>query len=462
MPADNPFVDQTVGIYQSIWASGLRNAYSTAMHPITGQLLGCDVGSNLFEEVNDIQAGRYYGWPEIEGAQTNEVLPTNYQDPLHAYDHDTGCAVIGATFYAADTPNFPPQYHNQFFFADYCEGWIKVMNPQTGEILETFAENIDRPLALLVAPNGDFYYIERAGLGGGSMTDNTSTTNGALWRVQYTGSGAPFISVQPQDQFLPVGEDAVFSVQALGAGNLTYQWQKDEVDIAGANSPALVYPNVQLSDSGSRFRCIIANEEGILTSGEAELEVTANTRPILSISLPELDATYSAGDTIFFAGSATDAEDGIVATENLRWFIDFHHDDHTHPALENFGGQTEGYLIVPRIGEVDDNVWYRVYLVAEDSEGLTQTAYREVYPEKTTFDVFTEPDGLRINVDGQAMDSPAEVTSVVGIRRTLSAPLHQVDDNTIYTFQGWENLNDGNRLFTFFAGEQSSTTAQYE
>jgi glucose/arabinose dehydrogenase len=462
IPEDNPFYDDLQGDNRAIYAYGLRNSFSTAMHPVTGQYFGCDVGGNLFEEVNEFTAGNYYGWPDLEGFRQNQNLPSNYKEPLHAYNHDVGCAVIAATFYSAETPTFPPQYHDKFFFADYCQGFVRVMDPATGEIEETFATNIDRPLSFMVAPNGDFYYLERSGMGGGSMQDNTSTTNGSLWRVRYTGSGAPFISVQPDDVFLPVGETANFSVQAVGMETLTFQWQRDGVDLAGENGPTLTVPNVQLSDDGAAFRCLIANAEGSIRTEVATLRVTANTRPVANLTLPLPGATYRAGDTIFFAGFGNDAEDGSVPNEGLRWFIDFHHNDHTHPALENLRGTDEGFFIVPRIGEVSDNVWYRVYLVVEDEGGLVQSPFREVFPEKADFTVRTSPSGLRVNVDGQGMDSPAQVTSVIGIRRTLSAPINQVRGDTLYRFQGWQGANDNLRLYSFLAGDQDEIIADYE
>jgi hypothetical protein len=194
----------------------------------------------------------------------------------------------------------------------------------------------------------------------------------------------------------------------------------------------------------------------------ATLRVTANTRPVANLTLPLPGATYRAGDTIFFAGFGNDAEDGSVPNEGLRWFIDFHHNDHTHPALENLRGTDEGFFIVPRIGEVSDNVWYRVYLVVEDEGGLVQSTFREVFPEKADFTVRTSPSGLRVNVDGQGMDSPAQVTSVIGIRRTLSAPINQVRGDTLYRFQGWQGANDNLRLYSFLAGDQDEIIADYE
>ena len=67
IPEDNPFYDQTSGIYRAIYALGFRNSFSMAIQPGTGRIMATEVGSASWEEVNDILPGMNYGWPIIEG-----------------------------------------------------------------------------------------------------------------------------------------------------------------------------------------------------------------------------------------------------------------------------------------------------------------------------------------------------------------------------------------------------------
>lgn len=461
IPHDNPFYEITEGNNKAIWALGLRNSYSTDIHPVTGQLLACDVGGEDFEEVNDITKGGYFGWPELEGNKTNQVLANNYKDPLYAYDHSVGCAIIGASFYAPLNKTFPEKYHDKFFFGDYCKGYIKVLNPGTGVVEETFATDVDRPISILVSDNGDMYYIERSGIGGGSMQDNTSSSNGSVWKISYTGLGDPFIAQQPEDVFLPIGEDAEFEIKVFGDKPITYQWLLDGAEIPSGNSEKLVIPNVQLSNNDNNISCVVSNIFDTIESEPALLQVTNNTRPKINIDLPIDGSQYQAGDTIFFAGSAIDNEDGTIGENNLTWRIDFQHDDHAHPALVNYAGFGSGQYIIPRIGEVDNNVWYKIYLSTTDKGGLTSNEFVEIFPTKSNFNVFTEPEGLSINVDGQYKVTPAQILSVDGIERTLSAPLYQVRGNTILKFYKWQSESDENRIIKFFAGKQNDLTAEY-
>lgn len=461
IPADNPFYAQTTGVYRAIWALGLRNPFSFAVQPGTGRMIACDVGSDQYEEVNLIERGANYGWPIIEGPRTWQTPPANYRDPLYAYSHSEGCSIIGAAFYNPATTTFPPRYHGKFFFADYCRSYIKILDPDTGQVLETFATQTNRPVAMLCTPGGDLYYLSRAGLGGGSVQDNTSTTDGSLWRVFYTGSGAPFVFEQPQSLTLPVGEDAVFRVAALGRQPLSYQWLRNGAPVPGATAPVLTWPNVQLSDHQTHFRCRISNADSTLLSLEAVLHVTSNTRPQVAILLPAAQTTYAAGDTLRFSGSATDQEDGALPPSHLSWRIDFHHDDHTHPALENLNGTTTGEYVIPRVGETSDNVWYRIHLTATDSEGLSRTAHRDVMPRKKDFIVASTPTGLPLQVDGKTVFTPARIHSVEGVYRVVTAqPAIPQGINSLLIWDGWSN-GWPDLVYPFFAGQADTIRAMY-
>lgn len=460
IPQDNPFYNQTTGKYRSIWALGFRNSFTFAFQPGTGRLFANDVGGERFEEVNQIVKGGNYGWDKIEGFRAGQLPPDNYREPVYSYGHNEGCSIIGAAFYNPQIATFPPQYIGKYFFTDYCQGYMKVLNPETGKVESTFLRGLNQPVQILVSNDGDLYYLIRSGIGGGSMQDNTSTNNGSLWRVLYEGSGAPFIALQPQSVTVPVGEDATFRVQASGKPPLIYKWYVNEILVANLNDPTFVFKNVTLTDNGKKIKSIVTNAQGEVISTEAILFVTSNTRPTAVITQPATNATYRAGETVNFAGNATDTEDGALNAEKLSWRIDFHHDEHIHPALDPTDGIASGSFRVPQIGEIDDNVFYRIYLTATDKGGLSKTTFRDIVPIKTQFTVATEPAGLPINIDGKTVAAPFTVTSVEGIRRTISAPATQIINNKLYFFDQWHNGSKED-FFTFLAGEMTNITARY-
>ena len=82
---------------------------------------------------------------------------------------------------------------------------------------------------------------------------------------------APGISKQPADSSVYEGETASFSVMATGMPSLTYQWYKDSVAITGANGSSYTTPSSTLSNNGAKFKVIVSNSKGSITSNEALL-----------------------------------------------------------------------------------------------------------------------------------------------------------------------------------------------
>src|SRR5213080_3062374 len=88
------------------------------------------------------------------------------------------------------------------------------------------------------------------------------------------GAIAPYINIQPANQTVSVGQTATFSVGAAGTPPLTYQWQKNGVDIPGATSSSYTTPVTTSADSGTMFRVVVSNTAGSVTSNSATLTVS--------------------------------------------------------------------------------------------------------------------------------------------------------------------------------------------
>lgn len=335
------------------------------------------------------------------------------------------------------------------------------MNPNTGEV-DVFASSINRPLQLLTHPDGTMYFLARAGIGDGSEEDNTASNNGTLWRIFYTGSDAPFIAVQPKSTLVSVGENAIFSIAASGAPPLQYQWQIGTTNIPAATNPTLELEDLVLNDSGQIFRCIVINGSGADTSTYATLQVTSNKRPAANITEPAIGTTYRAGDLFLFSGEANDPEDGILPPSQLKWKVDFHHDQHTHPAYGPVSGVLGESFIVPQIGETSDNVWFRITLTATDNDGLSSTIQRTVLPEKSNIILGTQPTGFAVDANGTLSNTPFIVPSVVGVFHDFNAPTSLVTSDSLYTFQEWSNGENAPRITFEAPANDVELTAIYK
>jgi glucose/arabinose dehydrogenase len=93
VPADNPFPNSYVYSY------GHRNPQGLAWQPGTGRLYSTEHGPSGFQgccrdEVNFIEAGKNYGWPEIRGDETKEGMVA----PVIQAGTSETWAPAGATF----------------------------------------------------------------------------------------------------------------------------------------------------------------------------------------------------------------------------------------------------------------------------------------------------------------------------------------------------------------------------
>ena len=96
IPADNPFANSYVYSY------GHRNPQGLAWQPGTARLYATEHGPSGFQgccrdEVNYIEAGKNYGWPEIRGDETKDGM---LSPVIHSGSSETW-APAGATFVTA-------------------------------------------------------------------------------------------------------------------------------------------------------------------------------------------------------------------------------------------------------------------------------------------------------------------------------------------------------------------------
>ena len=438
IPQDNPFVSQTSGQNQAIWALGLRNPFSIAIQPGTGRLFANDVGSGAWEEIDEIVRGGNYGWPVREGA-VGDNSPV-YKDPFFAYPHPASAprssAITGGAFYNPARPNFPAQYFGKYFFADGNTQVLSVLDPNT-RTATTFATipleaGVARtlPLYLTVAPDGVLHYVAR--------------NQKEVHSIRYVGAQAPQIGNAPDNLTVSVGDPARFTVEAFGTAPLTFQWQRktppalDFANLPEATTTTFQLAAATLADHNSQFRCVVANGAGTATSAAATLTVSGNLPPLATIVDPPFGTTFRAGDTIAFSGTGTDPEDGDLAPGAFTWAVEFLHLEHSHPFLPDTLGLTNGFFEIPKTGETSDQIGYRIFLTVTDAGGVAHTTSRDVLPVKSSLTLQTDPPGLQITLDERPLTAPVTHTTVVGMTRELGAA-DQVVGGIPHQFVSWSD-----------------------
>ena len=183
----------------------------------------------------------------------------------------------------------------------------------------------------------------------------------------------------------------------------------------------------------------------------------SDTLPRPSISAPASGSTFRAGDTLNFSGSATDALGGTLSGAALSWWVDLHHDAHTHPMrLPSAGGS--GTVVIPTRGETSDNIFYRFHLSATDGAGQTAQVFRDVLPLKARVTLATAPAGLQLSLDGQALSGPSSFTGVVGLERDIAAA-EQNFAGRRYRFGSWSQGGTASQTISTPASDTTYTAS---
>ena len=145
IPADNPFPGSPV------YSLGHRNPQGLAWDA-SGRLWAAEFGQNTWDEINLIEPGGNYGWPNVEGIGGDPA----YIDPVVQWSTDdaspSGLASVGATL----------------FMAGLGGERLWVVDPTTGEATEFFAGQFGRIRDVIEGPDQTLWLLTNNTDGRGS------------------------------------------------------------------------------------------------------------------------------------------------------------------------------------------------------------------------------------------------------------------------------------------------------
>ena len=119
------------------------------------------------------------------------------------------------------------------------------------------------------------------------ITIEVSDPQGAVTQTSFElvvngTNGPPIVVLDPVSQRVNAGVPLTLRVIAAGPGPLSYQWQKDTVNMNGQTDATLNLTPVQRSDAAV-YRAVVSNGNGSATSAAATLQVFAPARIISCI-----------------------------------------------------------------------------------------------------------------------------------------------------------------------------------
>jgi hypothetical protein len=292
-----------------------------------------------------------------------------------------GSAITGGVFYSGTS--YPAQYQGAYFYGDYAQSIVRTLRVDASDALvagsdATFASAADGPVDFEIGPDSNIYYL--------------AINAGEVRRIRYTvGNTVPIAKAAGS----PTAGTVPLAVQFSSAGTsdpdgdpLQYSWS------FGDNTPVVTLSNpLHTYTSAGSYTAGLTVSDGRGGSASVTVPITAgNMAPTATITAPVSSLRYKVGDTITYAGSATDREDGVIPASGLSWTITLQHCPggvcHTHPLQAGSGAG--GTLVVEDHG---DDTYYELTLTARDSGGLIGTATTKILPQtvQVTLATVTSP-----------------------------------------------------------------------
>jgi hypothetical protein len=157
----NPYVDTidpTPGdgypVVREIYANGFRNPHRITWDSAGTHKMFCgNIGEAVIEEVELVEKGRNYGWPNREGSfhftylDKGNVYPLPNPDdtgltyPVVQYDHSAGFAIVGGSVYRGSAI---PELQGSYLFGDIVRGRVWIA-PETNMNLQATTNTGETP-----------------------------------------------------------------------------------------------------------------------------------------------------------------------------------------------------------------------------------------------------------------------------------------------------------------------------
>jgi hypothetical protein len=151
-----------------------------------------------------------------------------------------------------------------------------------------------------------------------TTSSDSGTTSGNVWGANFTlvpAQGPPTFTLQPQNETVILGANALFTADATGQLPLFFQWQyqpsgsstwvnvNDDGTNSGSTTTNLTINPVSLTMSGVLFQCVVTNTLGSATSAPPVTLTVTGLAPVF-ITQPQNQIVGDGSNTTFSAFAA--------------------------------------------------------------------------------------------------------------------------------------------------------------
>ena len=171
-----------------------------------------------------------------------------------------------------------------------------------------------------------------------------------------------------------------------------------------------------------------------------------NDPPVATITQPAEDVRYVAGLALKLVGSAQDKEDGAV-TSGFTWEVTLYDGADSVVQEESLTGQ-EATFTFP--AEVDLLGRLEIVLKVKDSAGGQGKTTRTLFPVSTRVTYGSQPEGVPVKLNGEALTERTTVTYAAGDQVVISCEPEWIfeGDNELYVWDSWTGGGEREQTFT--------------
>ena len=239
----------------------------------------------------------------------------------------------------------------------------------------------------------------------GSVTSNAATLT--IVQEQIT---TVTITTQPQDTSIVAGRVVEFTVAATGVGTLSYQWETStdggatwkNTGFTGNKTDTLTW-TVTESHNGRKYRCVVSDANGSVTSDAATLTIVEETVPTVTITTQPQDTSIVAGRVVEFTVAATG-----VGTLSYQWETSTD-GGATWKNTGFTGNKTE--TLTWTVTESHNGRKYRCVVSDANGSVTSDAATLTIVPEQATVTIITQPQDTSV-VAGNVVEFTIEATGV--------------------------------------------------